>query len=140
MFLLISSHIRLEKWRKDMEDPINELVVPFLNTFSKRCVSSQKENILLFWPALSVGIALCFRALGKQVLYMMRRIEVVHIWYEKKSYAAWPHIFLRSSFFIPRKIIVHPYAKNCIVFYHIFKTKCWYCIIIDKNNLIHWWW
>ena len=29
-------------------------------------------------------------------------------------------------FFIPRKIMLSPYAKKCIVFYHIFRTKCWY--------------
>ena len=27
---------------------------------------------------------------------------------------------------IPRKIMLSPYAKKCIVFYHIFRTKCWY--------------
>ena len=28
--------------------------------------------------------------------------------------------------YIPRKIMLSPYAKKCIVFYHIFRAKCWY--------------
>ena len=38
-------------------------------------------------------------------------------------------IFIKQNlmvFFIPRKIMLSPYAKKCIVFYHIFRTKCWY--------------
>ena len=30
--------------------------------------------------------------------------------------------------YIPRKIMLSPYAKKCIVFHHIFRTKCWYWI------------
>ena len=29
---------------------------------------------------------------------------------------------------IPRKIMLSPYAKKCIVFYHTLRTKCWYWI------------
>ena len=33
---------------------------------------------------------------------------------------------MSKQFFIPRKIMLSPYAEECIVFYHIFRTKFWY--------------